>query len=125
MEGKSLLFKRFADVDVFDIEIDARTPTMWCGIVKPLEPTFGGINLEDIKAPECFEIERGWPPRWTFRCSTTISMERRSSAGRRSSTRWRWLGKAIDEVRMAVRAQGRPPSPAAEFFVQLGMPANT
>ena len=58
MEGKGVLFKRFADIDVFDIEIDETDPEKFIQIVKSLEPTFGGINLEDIKAPECFEIER-------------------------------------------------------------------
>ena len=58
MEGKGLLFKRFADVDVFDIEIDAKDPDDVVRIVKALEPTFGGINLEDISAPSCFEIEQ-------------------------------------------------------------------
>jgi malate dehydrogenase (oxaloacetate-decarboxylating)(NADP+) len=58
MEGKGVLFKIFADIDVFDIEIDEKDPEMFCKIVKSLEPTFGGINLEDIKAPECFYIER-------------------------------------------------------------------
>lgn len=57
MEGKGLLFKMFADVDVFDIELDEKDPKKICQIVKALEPTFGGINLEDIKAPECFYIE--------------------------------------------------------------------
>src|SRR5512144_2447372 len=57
MEGKGVLFKRFADIDVFDIEIDARDVDSICQVVKALEPTFGGINLEDIKAPECFEVE--------------------------------------------------------------------
>ncbi len=57
MEGKGLLFKRFADIDVFDIEIDATEPADVINIVRALAPTFGGINLEDIKAPECFEIE--------------------------------------------------------------------
>jgi malate dehydrogenase (oxaloacetate-decarboxylating)(NADP+) len=58
MEGKGVLFKRFADIDVFDIEIGARTVEDIVKTVKALEPTFGGINLEDIKAPECFEVER-------------------------------------------------------------------
>ena len=58
MEGKAVLFKRFADVDAFDIEVDEKDPKRFIEIVKSLEPTFGGINLEDIKAPECFEIER-------------------------------------------------------------------
>jgi malate dehydrogenase (oxaloacetate-decarboxylating)(NADP+) len=58
MEGKGLLFKIFADIDVFDLEIDSNNIDEFVMIVKALEPTFGGINLEDIKAPECFEIER-------------------------------------------------------------------
>ncbi|MEG0916070.1 MAG: NADP-dependent malic enzyme [Myroides sp.] len=58
MEGKGLLFKIFADIDVFDIEVDTKNVDDFVKIVKALEPTFGGINLEDIKAPECFEIER-------------------------------------------------------------------
>ena len=57
MEGKGVLFKRFADIDVFDIEIDSHDPDEVIRVVKLLEPTFGGINLEDIKAPECFYIE--------------------------------------------------------------------
>ncbi len=57
MEGKGNLFKKFADVDVFDIEIAENDPAMFCEVVKRLEPTFGGINLEDIKGPECFYIE--------------------------------------------------------------------
>ena len=58
MEGKGVLFKIFADIDVFDIEINETDPVKFCQIVKALEPTFGGINLEDIKAPECFYIEQ-------------------------------------------------------------------
>src|ERR1700740_93501 len=58
MEGKGVLFKIFADIDVFDIEIDEKDPEKFVQIVRALEPTFGGINLEDIKAPECFYIER-------------------------------------------------------------------
>jgi malate dehydrogenase (oxaloacetate-decarboxylating)(NADP+) len=58
MEGKGLLFKIFADIDVFDLELDTQNIDEFVTIVKALEPTFGGINLEDIKAPECFEIER-------------------------------------------------------------------
>lgn len=58
MEGKGVLFKIFADIDVFDIEINEKDPAKFVEIVKALEPTFGGINLEDIKAPECFYIEK-------------------------------------------------------------------
>ena len=58
MEGKAVLFKKFADIDVFDIELDTHDPEMVIQTVKAIAPTFGGINLEDIKAPECFEIEQ-------------------------------------------------------------------
>lgn len=58
MEGKGVLFKRFAGIDVFDIEVDAESPQAFIDTVKRISITFGGINLEDIKAPECFEIER-------------------------------------------------------------------
>ncbi|MBS0558457.1 MAG: NADP-dependent malic enzyme [Proteobacteria bacterium] len=57
MEGKAVLFKKFAGIDVFDIEVDAQDPDRFCDVVAALEPTFGAINLEDIKAPECFGIE--------------------------------------------------------------------
>src|SRR6478609_8702466 len=57
MEGKGVLFKKFAGIDVFDIEIDCEDPDRFIDIVRSLEPTFGGVNLEDIKAPECFKIE--------------------------------------------------------------------
>src|SRR5438067_10055950 len=58
MEGKGVLFKKFADIDVFDLEVNAKDVDTFCAVVKALEPTFGGINLEDIKSPECFVIER-------------------------------------------------------------------
>ena len=58
MEGKGLLFKAFADIDVFDIEVDRTDVDQFVEAVKAIAPTFGGINLEDIGAPECFEIER-------------------------------------------------------------------
>ncbi|TIP96462.1 MAG: NADP-dependent malic enzyme, partial [Mesorhizobium sp.] len=57
MEGKAVLFKKFAGIDVFDIEIDAPDIERMVETISALEPTFGGINLEDIKAPECFEVE--------------------------------------------------------------------
>ena len=57
MEGKGLLFKIFAGIDVFDIEVNEKDPAKFVEVVKAISPTFGGINLEDIKAPECFEIE--------------------------------------------------------------------
>src|SRR5579859_2428783 len=57
MEGKALLFKRFADLDAIDLEIDTQDPDLFCQAVRVLEPSFGGINLEDIKSPDCFYIE--------------------------------------------------------------------
>ena len=58
MEGKGLLFKIYADVDVFDIELDIKKPETLIEVIKTLEPTFGAINMEDIKAPECFIVEQ-------------------------------------------------------------------
>ena len=58
MEGKAILFKKFSDLDAYDIEVDTKDITRFCNVVEAIAPTFGGINLEDIKAPECFEIER-------------------------------------------------------------------
>ena len=58
MEGKAVLFKKFSDLDAYDIEIDTKDITRFCNVVEAMAPTFGGINLEDIKAPECFEIEK-------------------------------------------------------------------
>src|SRR5690606_34762057 len=58
MEGKAVLFKKFADIDCFDLEIDETDPVKLAEIVRALEPTFGAINLEDIKAPDCFVVER-------------------------------------------------------------------
>src|SRR3989442_11880086 len=58
MEGKAVLLKKFAEMDVFDLEVDAKDIDTFCKVVKALEPTFGGVNLEDVKSPECFVIER-------------------------------------------------------------------
>src|SRR5690606_34428576 len=57
MEGKAVLFKKFAGIDAIDLEIEERDPKKLIEVIAPLEPSFGGINLEDIKAPDCFEIE--------------------------------------------------------------------
>ena len=84
MEGKGVLFKIFADIDVFDIEINETDPEKFVQIVKALEPTFGGINLEDIKAPECFYIEQKLKEQqimsdhvivFTFRCDSVIQLK--------------------------------------------------
>ena len=83
MEGKACLFKKFADIDVYDIEVDARETARFIDTVAALEPTFGGINLEDLKAPECFEIEAGCGRAWPSRSSTTTSTAPPSSRARR------------------------------------------
>jgi malate dehydrogenase (oxaloacetate-decarboxylating)(NADP+) len=79
MEGKAVLFKRFADVDSIDLEVDTDDVEEFINAVKYLGPSFGGINLEDIKAPDCFIIESRCAKRWTFRSSMTTSTARRSS----------------------------------------------
>ena len=82
MEGKAVLFKRFADVDSIDLEVSTEDVDEFVNCVRFLGPSFGGINLEDIKAPECFTVEARAPPgtAWASRCSTTISTAPRSSS---------------------------------------------
>jgi malate dehydrogenase (oxaloacetate-decarboxylating)(NADP+) len=121
MEGKALLFKRFADIDVFDIEIDAPDPDDVVRIVKALEPTFGGINLEDISAPNCFEIERRLVE------AMDIPVFHDDQHGTAIITAAALLnalelaGKAIEEVHMAVSGAGASAIACSEFFVSLGM----
>ncbi len=79
MEGKAVLFKRFADIDVFDIEVNSRDSDEIIRTSELIAPTFGGINLEDITAPECFYIERELQSRWRSRSSTMTSTARPSS----------------------------------------------
>ncbi|GDW90437.1 malate dehydrogenase [Escherichia coli] len=93
MEGKGVLFKKFAGIDVFDIEVDELDPDKFIEVVAALEPTFGGINLEDIKAPECFYIEQKLRERMNIRYSTTISTARQLSALPPSSTACAWWRK--------------------------------
>ena len=76
MEGKSVLFKRFADVNSIDIEVDTEDPDEFCKAVKLIGPTFGGINLEDIKAPECFIIEQRLKEEMDIPVSMMTNMER-------------------------------------------------
>jgi malate dehydrogenase (oxaloacetate-decarboxylating)(NADP+) len=86
MEGKAVLFKKFAGIDVFDIEINEKDPDKLVEIIAALEPTFGGINLEDIKAPECFIVERKLRERLKIPSSTTTSTAPPSWWARRCST---------------------------------------
>ena len=121
MEGKALLFKRFADVDVFDIELAAPDPDDVVRIVTALEPTFGGINLEDISAPHCFEIER--------RLSATLDIpvfhdDQHGTAiisGAALLNALELAHKDIGEVRMTVSGAGAAAISCCEFFVTLGV----
>ncbi|MGH2576506.1 MAG: malic enzyme-like NAD(P)-binding protein, partial [Actinomycetota bacterium] len=121
MEGKSLLFKRFADVDVFDIEIDAHDPDDVVRIVKALEPTFGGINLEDIKAPECFEIERRLAAEMDIPVFHDDQHGTAIISGAALLNALEVAGKSIHEVCTAVSGAGAAAIACCEFFVQLGM----
>jgi malate dehydrogenase (oxaloacetate-decarboxylating)(NADP+) len=120
MEGKGVLFKRFADIDVFDIEIDEPTVEGMVSVVEKLEPTFGGINLEDIKAPECFEIERQLVEKMNIpvfhddQHGTAII----ASAGFLNALEI--TGKKIDEVVMVFSGAGAASIACAQLFVDLG-----
>jgi malate dehydrogenase (oxaloacetate-decarboxylating)(NADP+) len=121
MEGKALLFKRFADVDVFDIEIDATDPDDVVRIVKALEPTFGGINLEDISAPQCFEIEERLSALMDIPVFHDDQHGTAIISGAALLNALELAGKDIGEVRMAVNGAGAAALACCEFFVRLGM----
>jgi malate dehydrogenase (oxaloacetate-decarboxylating)(NADP+) len=121
MEGKGVLFKKFAGIDVFDIEIDCKDPKEFIRIVKSLEPTFGGINLEDIKAPECFEIEQ------TLRREMKIPIMHDDQHGTAIITGAALLNalelvnKKIDEVLVVVNGAGASAISCTNLFVALGV----
>src|SRR6266487_909490 len=121
MEGKALLFKRFADVDVFDLEIDAAEPDDVVRIVKALEPTFGGINLEDISAPQCFEIEERLSAAMDIPVFHDDQHGTAIISGAALLNALELTGKDIGEVRMAVSGAGAAAIACCEFFVKLGM----
>ena len=121
MEGKGVLFKRFADIDVFDIEVDTEDPEEIIKLCKLLEPTFGGINLEDIKAPECFHIEEtlkkemGIPVFHDDQHGTAII----SGAGLLNALELQ--EKDIDKVRVVLNGAGASGIATANFYVKLGI----
>jgi malate dehydrogenase (oxaloacetate-decarboxylating)(NADP+) len=121
MEGKALLFKRFADVDVFDIEIDAPDPDDVVRIVKALEPTFGGINLEDISAPHCFEIEERLSAMMDIPVFHDDQHGTAIISGAALLNALEIAGKDIATVRMAVSGAGAAAISCCEFFLRLGM----
>jgi malate dehydrogenase (oxaloacetate-decarboxylating)(NADP+) len=120
MEGKGLLFKIFADIDVFDIEVDANDPELFIQTVKAIAPTFGGINLEDIKAPEAFEIERRLkeeldiPVMHDDQHGTAII----SSAALLNALEL--AKKKIDKVKIVVSGAGASASSCAKLYIALG-----
>ena len=121
MEGKGVLFKKFADVDVFDIEVDSLDVEEIIKVVKAIAPTFGGINLEDIKAPECFEIEtrlKAELPIPVFhddQHGTAII----SSAGLINALEI--IGKKIDEIKVVVNGAGASAISCSKLAVRLGV----
>jgi malate dehydrogenase (oxaloacetate-decarboxylating)(NADP+) len=120
MEGKGVLFKIFADIDVFDIEINEKDPVKFVEIVKALEPTFGGINLEDIKAPECFYIEK------ELREQLTIPVMHDDQHGTAIISAAALLNalqvqkKKIDKVRFVVNGAGAAAMACVQLYVALG-----
>ncbi|MEJ5201431.1 MAG: malic enzyme-like NAD(P)-binding protein [Anaerolineales bacterium] len=121
MEGKAVLFKRFADVDVFDIEVDSHDPDEVIRVVQLIAPTFGGINLEDIKAPECFYIEE------TLRRTVDIPVfhdDQHGTAiivGAALLNGLELVGKRIDEVRLVVCGAGAAGIACTKMAVLLGV----
>ena len=120
MEGKGLLFKIYAGIDVFDIEVNEKDPDKFVEAVKAIAPTFGGINLEDIKAPECFEIERRLkeeldiPVMHDDQHGTAII----SSAGLLNALEV--AGKRIEDVRIVVNGAGASAISCTKLYVSLG-----
>ncbi|HEY5691200.1 MAG TPA: NADP-dependent malic enzyme [Cyclobacteriaceae bacterium] len=121
MEGKGVLFKKFAGIDVFDIEIAEEDPDEFIKIVKSLEPTFGGINLEDIKSPECFKIEKelrakmNIPVMHDDQHGTAII----SSAGLLNALEL--IGKKIGEITLVVNGAGAAAVSCSRLYLQLGL----
>lgn len=120
MEGKGVLFKKFAGIDVFDIEIDEKDPQKFIEIVRSLEPTFGGINLEDIKAPECFEIEQQLKKRMNI---PVMHDDQHGTAIISSAALLNALevvGKKIEEVKIVVSGAGASAISCTKLYVALG-----
>ena len=121
MEGKGLLFKRFADVDVFDIELDSTDPDEIIRIVKALEPTFGGINLEDIKAPECFYIEEKLKELMDIPVFHDDQHGTAIISGAGLVNALEITGKRIGDVRVVVGGAGASAIASGELFIKLGV----
>jgi malate dehydrogenase (oxaloacetate-decarboxylating)(NADP+) len=122
MEGKAVLFKKFAGIDVFDIEIDQRDPDKLVDIIASLEPTFGAINLEDIKAPECFIVERKLRDRMKIPVFHDDQHGTAIIAAAALLNGLRVVGKPIAEVKLVVSGAGAAALACVELIVDLGLP---
>ena len=122
MEGKGVLFKKFSGIDVFDIEIDEKDPDKLVEIIAALEPTFGGINLEDIKAPECFIVERKLRERMKIPVFHDDQHGTAIVVGAAVVNGLKVVGKQIDQVKLVVSGAGAAALACTGLLVKLGVP---
>ncbi len=122
MEGKGVLFKKFAGIDVFDIEINESDPDKLCDIIASLEPTFGGINLEDIKAPECFYIERKLRDRMKIPVFHDDQHGTAIIVGAAILNGLKVVGKNIKDCKLVVSGAGAAALACLDLIVDLGFP---
>ena len=122
MEGKAVLFKKFAGIDVFDIEINERDPDKLVDVIAALEPTFGGINLEDIKAPECFEVERRLRERMNIPVFHDDQHGTAIIVGAAVLNGLSVVGKQVDQVKVVVSGAGAAALACVDLLVDLGVP---
>lgn len=120
MEGKGVLFKKFADIDVFDIEINEKDPKKLIEIIAAISPTFGGLNLEDIKAPECFEIEKALSERLPIPVFHDDQHGTAIIAGAALINALEIVNKSIADVKFAVSGAGAAALACVKFFITLG-----
>ncbi len=121
MEGKGVLFQKFAGIDVFDIEIDETDPDKLVDIIASLEPTFGGINLEDIKAPECFEVERKLRERMKIPVFHDDQHGTAIIVGAAMLNALYVSGKKIEDVKLATSGAGAAGIACLDMLVSLGL----
>ena len=121
MEGKGVLFKKFAGIDVFDIEIDENDPDKLVDIIASLEPTFGGINLEDIKAPECFIVERKLRERMNIPVFHDDQHGTAIIVGAAVVNALQVVGKKIEDVKLATTGMGAAGISCVDMLVSLGL----
>jgi malate dehydrogenase (oxaloacetate-decarboxylating)(NADP+) len=121
MEGKGVLFQKFAGIDVFDIEVNERDPDKLVDIIAALEPTFGGINLEDIKAPECFVVERKLRERVKIPVFHDDQHGTAIIVGAALLNALAVIGKRIDQVRLASTGAGAAGIACLDMLVRLGL----